>query len=86
MKGDPRYEVVNPEIEAKMKDLGRRIHGALQEHPESKLCFALMIFEVDAKDGKGASFYIADVQRKDGLDALKTAIEKMEAQLKDGHN
>jgi len=74
---DPRYEVRDPAIEAKLRDIGERIHAALQERAEGEphMGFVLMLFKLDPGN---ATFYISDCQRADILKALKEYIKKME--------
>ena len=72
------FEVENESITKMMKDIGGRIHSAI-EHSENagKIGFALLIFEFG--EG-GAMFYISNADRKNMVLALKEFIVKQDAE------
>lgn len=78
---DDRYEVHNADIEEKLRDLGKRIHAAIAESNTPKLCFLLLLFDLDTRaDGNGTTFYISDAQRHGAVEALKEAVRRIEKQ------
>ncbi len=63
------FEVSNPEIQAKMKDIGKMISSALPKG----WGFSLMIFNYG---DKGNMFYISSGKREDMIEAMKEFIER----------
>lgn len=69
MPDDMKYEVHDPEIEARLKEIGRRLKDAMPEG----YGFNLMIFSYG--EG-GAMFYLSSAQREDMIKAMKEFIAK----------
>jgi hypothetical protein len=72
------FEVENDSIKKMMKDIGGRIHSAI-EHSDNagKVGFALLIFEF----GEGGfMFYTSNADRKNMVLALKELIVKQDAE------
>jgi hypothetical protein len=66
------YEVRNPEIEAKLRDIGALMKGAMKDVPGYG--FALMIFSFGPD---GSMFYISNAERDDMIKVLKELEEKL---------
>lgn len=68
------FEVKDGPVIEQMRDLGNRIHGALEAgRYKRKMGFALFLFEFGEE---GACFYISDAQRADMLKVLLEFIER----------
>lgn len=68
------FEVKDEAITARMRDIGARIHAAIDESEQKgKMGFALFLFEFGEK---GAMFYISDAQRDDMTRVLEEFIER----------
>lgn len=72
MSDDPRYEFKNPEIEAKLKDIGQRVGDAVKG---SNYGFALFLYEFGEGDDKGL-FYIANGRREDVVKMLHEFLDR----------
>jgi hypothetical protein len=65
------FEVRDPAIEARMKEIGNGLRAAIEAVPGYG--FALLIFQY----GEGGNmFYTSSAQRDDVIDAMKEFIEK----------
>lgn len=70
------YDVKNGVIASRMRDIGQRIHSALDESElKGKMGFALLLFDFGVG---GSMFYISDANREDMLKAMKEFIAKQE--------
>jgi hypothetical protein len=70
------FEVENESITNMMRDIGGRIHNALDKSThKGTMGFALLIFEFG--EG-GALFYVSDAKRDDMVKAFKEFIAKQE--------
>lgn len=73
------FEVKNDDIAAKMKEIGGRIHAAINESElKGKMGFALCIFEFAEK---GAFFYMSDAQRADMIRVLQEFVDRQRREL-----
>lgn len=73
------FEIKDEGIESKMRDIGNRIHAAIQDSDfKGKMGFALCIFEFG--DG-GAFFYMSDAQRSDMIRVLEEFTERQRKEL-----
>jgi hypothetical protein len=73
------FEVENEEITSRMRDIGQRIHAAIDESDlAGKMGFALLIFEFAEK---GAAFYISDAQRADMIRVMEEFIERQRKEV-----
>lgn len=68
---------IQPELEQIMKDIGRTIGRALQDHAGAGYGFALFMFGL-AGDEKGRMNYMCNCRREDMLVALKEFIARAE--------
>ena len=74
MASDPRYEVVNPAVEAKLKELGGLLGKALEDFPSpQKWGFGLFLFEYGEN---GSMFWISSAERGAMFKALQEFIQK----------
>ena len=70
---DPRFEVRNPEVEAKLRDIGMRLKDSVGQIPGYG--FALMLFSY----GEGGDFfYISSAERTSMVNLLREWIQKLE--------
>jgi hypothetical protein len=73
------FEVQNEEITSRLRDIGDRIHKAINESSlAGKMGFALLIFEFGEN---GATFYISDAQRRDMINVLEEFIERQRKEM-----
>jgi hypothetical protein len=69
------YEVRNPEIEAKLKEIGEILKSVMPEG----WGFMLLIASVG---GPGSMFYMSDIERQSMIDTMREFIHKFESQLR----
>jgi hypothetical protein len=73
------FEVKNEEIAGMLRDIGDRIHKAINNSDfAGKMGFALLIFEFGEK---GALFYLSDAQRKDMIRVLEEFTERQRKEM-----
>lgn len=69
MTNDPRYEVKNPEIEEKLKEIGRKLHELMPEG--CGFCLLMMEFGEN-----GGIFYFSDCEMEGVTDVMKKFIAR----------
>ncbi len=73
------FEVKNEEIASRLRDIGDRIHRAINDSSlAGKMGFALLIFEFGEN---GATFYISDAQRRDMINVLEEFTERQRKEM-----
>lgn len=72
MSGDFKapFEVRNPEVEAKLRDIGQRLGDSMAQIPGYG--FALLIFSFEP----GATFYVSNAERDSMIEAMEEFIRK----------
>lgn len=73
-----QYETHNPEIQALMLDIAKRIGGVMPKG----WGFMLHLFEFGTDENPGSSFYASSGDREDSIRMLKEWIAKSEARLR----
>lgn len=69
------FDVKNPEIEGKLRELGNQLNDSMPEG----FGFALLMFDYTKRENpinQGAMFYISSAKREDMIKAMEEFLEK----------